>query len=311
MANSNQSGFSLIEMVVVIMIITVVFGMVAIFIKAPLQGYVDSARRADLTDVADTAARRLIHDIRTALPNSVRITNSGGTVYLEYLETVAGGRYNSTTTPAGCMTSGSCTALTTIGDLVSGVVSSASLDLVNGQGTLSASAVVVVYNQSNACPSAYCGDNVPTITGITNGAADTTEDVISFSATTFTTGGSPNNRFQIVSGPVTYVCDPAAGTLTRYWGYAIQSLQPTDVTMVPLSTGFSALLASHVNDCSFAYSYVQEALGAGQSSVAVTMSMTLSESGVDGQAESIHLYNAVHVNDELGLYGAAHISITP
>ena len=70
----------------------------------------------NLTDVADTAARRLIHDIRTALPNSVRVTSNGSAVYLEYLETVAGGRYNSTTTPAGCMTSGNCTALTTIGD---------------------------------------------------------------------------------------------------------------------------------------------------------------------------------------------------
>lgn len=309
--NQGQSGFSLVEMVVVIMIIAVVAGMMGLFIKAPLQGYVDSARRADLTDVADTAARRLIHDIRSALPNSVRVTSNGSAVYLEYLETAAGGRYNSATTPAGCMTSGNCTALTTVGDLVSGVASSASLELASGGGTLSASAVVVVYNQSNACPSAYCGDNAPLITGITNGATDTSEDVISFAATTFTTGGSPNNRFQIVSGPVTYVCNPAAGTITRYWGYAMQALQPSDVTLAPLSTASQALLASHVSDCSFAYATVQESLGTGQSSVAVTIPMILSESGVDGQAESIYLYNSAHVNNELSLYGAAHLSNAP
>ena len=46
-ASARQSGFSLIEMVVVIMIIAVVAGMIGLFIKAPLQGYVDSARRAE------------------------------------------------------------------------------------------------------------------------------------------------------------------------------------------------------------------------------------------------------------------------
>lgn len=303
----GQSGFSLIEMVVVIMIIAVLGGIAGLFIKAPLQGYVDSARRAELTDIADSAARRLLRDVRTALPNSVRITTSGSAVYLEYLETIAGGRYNSATTPAGCMASGNCTALTTVGDLVSGVANSASMELVNGQGTVAASAVVVVYNQSNACPSAYCGSNAPVITGITNGATDASEDVISFAATTFSTGGSPNNRFQIVSGPVTYVCDTAQGTLTRFWGYAIQPLQPADVTLAPLSTAYSALLASHVSDCSFAYAYDMETLGTGQSSVAVTMSLALAESGVEGQAESIRLYNAAHVDSELGPYRAVNV----
>ena len=304
-----QSGFSLFEMVVVIMIIAVVAGMTGLFIKAPLQGYVDSARRADLGDVADTAARRLIHDIRTALPNSVRVTSSGSAIYLEYLETVAGGRYNSATTPAGCMLTGNCTALTTIGNLVSGVAGSSSLELANGTGTLSASAVVAVYNQSNVCPSSsvYCGNNAAVITLITNSGVNADEDVISFSATTFSTGGSPNNRFQIVSGPVTYVCDPAAGTLTRYWGYAIQSAVPVP----PLASATSAVLASHVSDCSFAYAYVRESLGVGQSAVAVTLLLTLAESGVDGQVESIRLYNAAHVSNELGLYGAAHVSNMP
>lgn len=306
-----QRGFSLFEMVVVIMIIAVIGGMVAIFINAPVQGYVDSARRADMTDIADTAMRRMTHDIRQALPNSVRVTNNGATVYLEYLETIAGGRYNSATTPANCLTSGSCTALTTVGDLINGTPGSASSVLANGQGTIGASAVVVVYNQSNTCPSAYCGDNAPVITSVTNGATNANEDVIAFSPTTFSTGGSPNNRFQIVNTPVSYVCNPAAGTLTRYWGYAIQAAQPNDVAAAPFLTAYHALLASNISSCSFAYSFVQETLGVAQSSVLVTMPLTIAESGVGGQVESISLYSAAHASNELGLYGAAHVSNVP
>ena len=90
----QQSGFTLIEMIVVIVITGIIGGMVAIFIRAPVQGYVHSANRAEMGDIADTALRRLARDIRTAVPNSVRVANCGGTpTCVEFLPTKAGGRY--------------------------------------------------------------------------------------------------------------------------------------------------------------------------------------------------------------------------
>ena len=67
-----QGGFTLLEAVVVIVITGIVSAMVAVFIRAPVEGYIDSVARAELTDAADTALRRLTREVRTALPNSLR-----------------------------------------------------------------------------------------------------------------------------------------------------------------------------------------------------------------------------------------------
>ena len=93
MTTRFQRGFTLIEMVVVIVITGIVAGMVAVFIKLPVQGYVDAARRAELTDIADTAVRRMTRDLRLAVPNSVRVRQVGAVFYLEFLETKTGGYY--------------------------------------------------------------------------------------------------------------------------------------------------------------------------------------------------------------------------
>ncbi|TAN77825.1 MAG: type II secretion system protein, partial [Gallionella sp.] len=63
-------------MVMVIVITGIIGSMVAVFIKAPVQQYFDVARRADMTDTADTALRRITRDLRLALPNSVRVTGA-------------------------------------------------------------------------------------------------------------------------------------------------------------------------------------------------------------------------------------------
>lgn len=286
----KQRGFTLVEMIIVIVITGIIGGIVAMFLRAPVQGYIDSERRAGMTDIADTALRRMSRDIRLALPNSVRVTTAGGAQYLEYLETIGGGRYNSATTPADCMTSTNCTGLATVGDLVTGAAGAASTTLVSGQGTVVlGTSRVVAYNQynnaANDCaptnPSAYCGHGAPVIATLSNGAVNATEDAITFASTNFF-GGSPYNRFQIVSGPVSYVCDPAAGTLTRRWGYAITPAQPTP------PAGNAAVLATRVSACTFTY----DGNVVAQRSGLVTVHLSIAQDG-----ESVTLYNAIHVSN--------------
>ncbi len=294
-----QEGFTLVEMIMVITITGIIGGIVAMFLRAPIQQYTDVARRADMTDIADTALRRIARDLRTALPNSVRVTSSGGTIYLEYLETIAGGRYNSVTAPADCLNAGGCTTLTTTGDLVTGAAGAASTTLIGGGAITLGTSRLVVYNQynnsANDCsslnPSVYCAavsGGAPVITGVTNSAANANEDQISFAAHTFLpAGGSPYNRFQIVGQPVTYACTPG-GALTRYWGYAIQAGQPNDVAATPLSGASHALLATSVSTCGFAY----DAFVVAQRFGLVTVNL-----GITRDGETVTLYSATHVSN--------------
>jgi len=89
--HNQQSGFTLVEMIMVIVITGIIGGMVAVFLKAPIQQYMDVSRRAELTDIADTAVRRMARDVRIAVPNSVRFTNCTAPC-VEFIPTKDGGR---------------------------------------------------------------------------------------------------------------------------------------------------------------------------------------------------------------------------
>ena len=97
---NSLRGFTLIEMIMVIVITGVIAGMVAVFIKGPVDSYFDMARRAELTDIADTAMRRMTRDIRLALPNSLRNPAGGSDQCVEFMPTKSGGRYRAVGT--GC-----------------------------------------------------------------------------------------------------------------------------------------------------------------------------------------------------------------
>jgi prepilin-type N-terminal cleavage/methylation domain-containing protein len=86
----RQRGFSLIELVMVIVILGVVGATVAVFMRKPVDAYVDTSRRAALSDLADTAVRRIARDVRRALPNSVRNPSNQ---CIEFIPTRTGGRY--------------------------------------------------------------------------------------------------------------------------------------------------------------------------------------------------------------------------
>jgi MSHA biogenesis protein MshO len=260
MNNRRQHrGFTLIEMIIVITITGIIAAVVATFIRAPVQGYLDSANRAALTDVADTAVRRIGRDLHLALPNSVRVTSSGGITYLEFLLTSGGGRYR----------------IDTPGDPLDFTTTDSSFDVLGPAVSLTAGAqnLLAIYNLGITGANAYYGDNTSAIS-----AASTS---VTFAPRLFPFD-SPSHRFQIIQYPVTYACDTNAGTLTRYWNYPISANQPTSFT------GSSALLAKNVSLCSF--SYDQQVIT--QRAGLVAISLQLTQNG-----ESVNLYDEVHVSN--------------
>ncbi|MBI4937719.1 MAG: prepilin-type N-terminal cleavage/methylation domain-containing protein [Nitrosomonadales bacterium] len=261
---SHPGGFTLVEMTVVIVLTGILAGIVALFIRAPVQGYVDSARRAGLTDIADTALRRISRDLRLALPNSVVVTSSGTQFSLDFLSTSGGGRYRAS---AGGTN-----------DVLDFTVADISFEVLGAMPMLAANDQIVVYNLGTPGADAYLNNNRATYSSHAGG-------IITFAAGKQFPFASPSQRFHVVNGQVRYLCDTATGQLTRYWGFAIAA--PPAVPTVPAG-GSSALLATRVSACGFAYN----ANVVTQRSGLVTLQLTLSESG-----ESVALYNAVHVSN--------------
>ena len=90
----NPMGFSLVEMVVVILLLGILGAAVGAFISRPVEGYRDLARRAALVDAAESALRRMERDLRNALPNSVRVSNLANGFALEMIPILDGAKYN-------------------------------------------------------------------------------------------------------------------------------------------------------------------------------------------------------------------------
>ena len=278
--SARDRGFTLIEMIIVIVLTSIIASAVAVFIKLPVQGYVDTARRAEMSDEADTALRRLGRDLRLALPNSVRVTDSGATI--EILLTKIGGRYRIESEGTATADALNFSATDTLFDQLG------PLSVLNGQSIAINSDSVVIYNLGPGVVSAdaYNGLNRSRITGLP-GSAMANEQWIQIDPMQFPLE-SPGNRFQVIEGPVSYVC--ANGTLTRYWGYAITPTQQSAATLAA-SAASRALAASNVApglaSCRFVY-----APGVTERAGLVALTLTLTR-GV----ESVRLYHEVHVSN--------------
>lgn len=275
-----DGGFTLVELITVILITGIVGGMVALFIRAPVQGYVASARRAEMTDIADTALRRITRDLRLALPNSVRVKMSNGNYYLEFLATVGGGRYRADLA--------SVPPAVAPGNLLDFTAPDSSFDIFAplASAEVQAGSTIAIYNLGIPGASAYSGINTATVASVA-AAANPNETTVTLTAAKRFPFDSPGHRFQVVTGPVTYVCG-TTGALTRYWGYAMQPQQPADITAAPLSTAAQAPLATNVSRCAIAY----DANVVTQQTGLVTLSLTISEDG-----ESVSLDSAAHVSN--------------
>ena len=274
-AKIYNTGFTLVEMIVVIVITGILGGIIALFIRGPVQGYVDSARRAAMNDIADTAMSRITRDLRTALPNSVRITSIGSVYYLEFIPTTGGGRYRAASDVAATLfPCGGSSPASAVLDIA---VADTCFEVLGPMPTFPVNDWVVVNNVSSV--NVYPGTDRAQIVSAVSPAVS----IASFSFPS----ASPGNRFQVISTPVTYVCSPVAGgvggTLTRYWGYAIQAAQPTALaTLTSVNPG--ALLAGNVSSCSFSLP---------QGNNLLAMQLTITESG-----ESISLYDEAYVSNK-------------
>ena len=265
-------GFTLIELTMVIVVMGVIGATLAVFMRKPIDAYFDTARRAALTDVADTAVRRISRDLGRALPNSVRNPSSS---CIEFIPTRTGGRYRAE--PDAGVVGSQASAVLDFAAADSSFNMLANNSLLPTDQQVRANDVVVVYNLGIPGADAYAADNSAVVASVVSGS----ESTITIAAKQFPLA-SPLSRFHVVPGDekiVSFSC--SAGRLLRSSNHAYSNSCPTSGATV-------AVLAADVASCSFVYN-ASDLLRNGL----VQMTFRFA----DSSGESVSLYHEVHVGN--------------
>ena len=274
----KASGFTIIEMIVVIVITSVLAGAIVQFILFPIETFKKTNSRAVLVDIAETAIQRLAFDIHNALPNSVRVgcASSGKNKCVEFLNITAAGRYRKfaqTAGGTGDILIGDDTDADVANDLTFDVLGPI---LSFNAGSYTAGDDCLDFSDDVRClfinpvrdagSSDWKSDYLRTLNSY-----DNANNKLQFSGAVFTEH-SPMQRFYIVDTPIKFVCDNNANTLTRYDNYDIQLLE-TNSQLNNLGSARDSLLANKVVDCNF--SYTETSLDADRGNGLLTVEITL------------------------------------
>jgi MSHA biogenesis protein MshO len=286
----HQRGFTIVELVIVIVITGIIAASLTVFFRPAVDSYLSSRSRADLTDQADTALRRMVRDVRVAVPNSIR---TPGDQCFELIPTSTGGRYRrgpDTVNDAVTCTASTCSApldttqATTVFDVLSPL-----------SATPAAGDWVVVGNQNPG--DVYAGTNRGAIASVsTPASAAFGRHRITVASTQFPIGYE-GGRFSVVPNAqraVFYVCSGADGTLdasgngkgTLY--RLMRDFNPVYPTACP-STAAADVLATRVRSCTFVYDPNPSAT---QQSGFVWMQLEVARNG-----EAAHLAMGAHVSN--------------
>lgn len=277
-------GFTLIEMIVVIVITGILATGVAVFITKPVQGYADSVRRAELTDAADVALRRIARDVRLALPGSLRQTSATS---FEFVMTKAGGRYRDAADGSTCGNFLYTTDINCVPPVET--ASENDFDVLGPMPAITGGDRIVVYNlgAGYAPADVYAGGNVATVAG----AVAITANPVPLVANPFSAQvpplPSPSSRFQVVGSAdlvVRYTCD--GGALRRFAGCSLAT--PS------VCAGAGAVLAGSATTepkATCTIDYTSAATGR-NGLLFVTLTLTDTPSG-----EAVTLFQQIHVDN--------------
>jgi MSHA biogenesis protein MshO len=257
-------GFTLIELITVIVIIGILASLTTKLLIYPIQSYLTLQSRNMVADTAVSAFQMMQRDIRRALPNSIRVSSNG--LAIELLHTSDGGRYR-----AYLGTSG--------GNILDFTQADTQFDVIGSLSAAPTSGSVVVYNLNELTSNAYAGTNIAAI----NIASSSATEMVLSTPTQFPMP-SPQQRFFIVDLPITYSCDLVAGNLLRYSGYAIPVTQSN-----PPVGGTAEIQANKVTNCSFSY-----VSGAASRSGLVTIQLSFTDSygATETLLQQVHVDNA-------------------
>ncbi len=275
-------GFTLVELIVTLVLFGLMAATLVVFLKPAIDSWLAVRTRAALASDADHALRRMLRDVRAAVPNSIR---TPGTQCFELVPTGGGGRYR---TAADAVTAGSAA--------VDPQAATSQFDVFNTLAPLPAVGDWVVVDNQNP-GDVYSGSNRSAITALATPAAAHGRHRLSINALQFPLGYD-GGRFTWVPDSqkaVFYVCSGASSTLDgsgdapgvlyRLKNYGFNAGAPASCP----SVAGADVLATGVRSCRFLYDANQ---GATQQSGFVSLQIELTRSN-----ETASLVLGAHVSN--------------
>lgn len=249
-----SEGFFTAEIAVALVVGMLIAGTLAKLAPVIMETKAGSQRVA-LAQRASASSALVAADLTAAYPDSVRAVESGGKLFIEMAPMKALGRYRSGSAAssslppcpeddASIVDAQNPSATLLANDKLSiGVADTCFKTL----GSLDGSGVAVGDRAAlpgMGAPSFYAGISSAPIVSIAHGS---TESMIQMAATSFP-APSADKAVAVVGAPKMWICDPSAGTLSSYSGYALAETQPT----APAGTLQKSIQG--VASCSAAYS---------------------------------------------------------
>lgn len=254
---SKHSGFTLVELIMVIVVLGIISVGSLSFISNSAQGLVDTAERQILASTATIAVEKVLREVRRALPNSVRRFTDDGNECLELVPISYSSEYISIPTASAENSFESIKFVTESGS-ESGFVAvyPSSSDSVYGSGQSISS--------STATASTVSGATVPNIELQTI----TFSDAAGYRFPT----ESPTKRFFLVDQPISF-CDDTNGRLWRYQNYGFHF---DSASNIPTTGSDRILIADSLKTNSLAFKILPAQL---QRNAVVRMSLVIERGG--------------------------------
>jgi MSHA biogenesis protein MshO len=265
----KNSGFTLMELIIVIIIMGVMSVGIAGFIKLSTQTYLNVTERDELLANARFAVERLNREVRNALPNSIRTDNNVTTNCLEFVPIKTSTVYTQIAVAPEPITN-------TIAVIPFKISDSVDYNCSNGCGD-----IVIVYPLDVVEVYQVHSDTTGKAFEIESYLATDRSEIELKQIATFTED-SPTNRAYIVNSPVSYCLN--GSTLKRYVGYGFSVLQPLTPT-----TGSNSLMAENIDFSSSSFTVFEASL---QRNAVIQIKLDFSRDG-----EQVVFDNAIHINN--------------
>ncbi|WP_144392395.1 prepilin-type N-terminal cleavage/methylation domain-containing protein [Pleionea sediminis] len=262
----KTNGFSLIELVIVIVLLSVVTLTVTTIFTDTTENYLQSEERLSMASSSRLAVERISREIREAMPNSVRVSSNN--LCVEFVPILAATQYE--------------TLPTSTADTSLRIIEADASTELSGLSTSSLFVMVIPLNSSEVYDTS--SGHVATVSAFSKLGSNITE--VTISSTQFLRE-SPQRRIFFVSEPVSFCVD--GSNLNRYESYGFSLSQPFPSAMGAANLIINKVLSSNNGNPVSVFTYSSGALNR---SGILLMNLLF-----QGRNEVIQLDHEVHIRN--------------